>query len=200
MNPCCDSNQYFQLTRLAVGTILLLSHIGCERWRNSPHIASQLGTSSDELTIDLGRIAFNGRLLVLDRPFEDWVDVLGEPSREEDMFRLWDDLGLAVQLDYEQRIVQMIVVAVRASENRRFWEPNNGVVVEDHSTPASLTAGWTGPKLFRSVLPTYYGYRAYAPHWAFLKVDFLDNGDLQSVSASRLDSEDPAYRDASSDN
>lgn len=52
--------------------------------------------SQAAIKIDSCGLSYKGKQLELGTPIEDWVKVLGKPSREMNLAYVWDDLGIAI--------------------------------------------------------------------------------------------------------
>ncbi|MBF8455564.1 hypothetical protein IV494_00075 [Kaistella sp. G5-32] len=48
------------------------------------------------IKVDLCGITYKGEKLEMGTPIEDWIKVLGKPSRDTDLAFVWDDLGIAI--------------------------------------------------------------------------------------------------------
>lgn len=71
--------------------LLLVSLIQCQNMKKE-----NIDVSQALIKIDSCGLSYKGQHLELGTPIEDWVKVLGKPSRDTDLAYVWDDLGIAI--------------------------------------------------------------------------------------------------------
>lgn len=122
-----------------------------------------------ELIISGEQITYNGKPLVMGANLRDWEDILGHPSRRDDIkppaLLVWDELGFDVMGDKKNKVTQIKIYV-----NKRPKDPYGEMTVRPDGTPVEPSIDFSPKKAFSGYLEMDgFGIDAETKFWEVVK-------------------------------